>query len=45
MPQFAESSGIPATTLRFYEDAGRLHVERAPSASAPVQASPSATVR
>ncbi|MPY56008.1 MerR family transcriptional regulator [Streptomyces spongiae] len=34
MPQFAENSGVPARMLRFYEDAGLLPVERAPSGRA-----------
>lgn len=29
--QLAERSGVPATTLRFYEDAGLLRAERTPS--------------
>ncbi|MET8538999.1 MerR family DNA-binding transcriptional regulator [Streptomyces sp. NPDC005065] len=29
--QLAERSGVPATTLRFYEDAGLLPADRTPS--------------
>ncbi|CCW14878.1 MerR-family transcriptional regulator [Rhodococcus aetherivorans] len=29
--QLARRTGVPATTLRFYEDAGLLHAERTPA--------------
>ncbi|MDG9719768.1 MerR family DNA-binding transcriptional regulator [Streptomyces sp. DH24] len=29
--QLAERSGVPATTLRFYEDAGLLPADRTPA--------------
>ncbi|MGW6880813.1 MerR family transcriptional regulator [Streptomyces goshikiensis] len=31
LSQLAERSGVPATTLRFYEDAGLLGADRTPS--------------